>query len=346
MSGRSFASDNGAGIHPAVLDAIVAANHGHASAYGNDLWTTRATTALRAAFGGRAEVFLTFGGTGANVVALATLTRRYDAILCADSAHIYTSECAAVEHFCGGKLLPIASADGKLSPASLAPALGATRGVHHARPRVLSITQPTEWGVLYSVDEMRALANFAREHGLLLHVDGARFANAAAALDVSLAALSADVGVDVLSFGGTKNGLLGAEAVIVFDPELAPEAAYARKQATQLASKMRFIAAQFLAYLEGERWRELASHANAMAARLASALGSVDGLEFACPVQTNMLFPRLPRAVLEELQREFYFYTWRESDAVARWVTSFDTTQDDVDGFAAAVQRALSAVAP
>ena len=343
MSTRSFASDNGAGVHPAVLAAINAANHGHASAYGNDPWTARASDALRAAFGGTAEILFTFGGTGANVVALATLTRRHDAILCADSAHIFTSECAAVEHFCGGKLLPVASTDGKLSPALLAPVLSATRGVHHARPRVLSITQPTEWGALYSVDEMRALADFAHAHELFLHVDGARYANAAAALGLSLAALSAEVGVDVLSFGGTKNGLLGAEAVVVFDPTLALEAAYARKQATQLASKMRFIAAQFLAYLENDLWRELAGHANAMARRLAAALDNVAGLELVCRVETNMLFPRLPRGVLEALQRDFYFYTWRDSDAVARWVTSFDTSDEDVDLFAAAVKRALHA---
>lgn len=343
MSARSFASDNGAGVHPAVLAAINAANHGHASAYGNDPWTARASDALRAAFGGTAEILFTFGGTGANVVALATLTRRHDAILCADSAHILTSECAAVEHFCGGKLLPVASIDGKLSPALLAPVLGPTRGVHQARPRVVSITQPTEWGALYSVDEMRALADFAHAHELFLHVDGARYANAAAALGLSLAALSAEVGVDVLSFGGTKNGLLGAEAVVVFDPTLALEAAYARKQATQLASKMRFIAAQFLAYLENDLWRELAGHANAMARRLAAALDNVAGLEFVCPVETNMLFARLPRGVLEALQRDFYFYTWRDSDAVARWVTSFDTSAEDVDLFAAAVKRALHA---
>ncbi len=343
MTTRGFASDNGAGVHPRVLAALAAANHGHAPAYGNDAWTARAVDALRTAFGGRAEAMLCFGGTGANVVALATVTRRYDAILCADSAHILNSECAAVEHYCGGKLTPIATPDGKLTPELLTPALGPTRGVHHARPRVLSLTQPTEWGTLYSVDELRTLCDFAHGRGLAVHVDGARFANAAAALEVSLAALSYEVGVDVLSFGGTKNGLMGAEAVLVFDPALAEEAAYARKQSTQLASKMRFIAAQFEAYLEGELWRQLASHANAMAARLAATLAAVHGLEFVCPVETNQLFARLPRAALAALQREFPFYTWRESDAVARWITSFDTTPDDVDAFAEAVTRELAA---
>jgi threonine aldolase len=342
MNGRSFASDNGAGVHPAVLAAIADANHGHASAYGNDPWTRNALDALRIAFGGEAEALLCFGGTGANVVALATVTRRYDAILCADSAHIVNSECAAVEHYCGGKLLPLASIDGKLTPELVAAALGPTRGVHHARPRVLSITQPTEWGTLYSVAEMRALCKFAHAHQLIVHVDGARFANAAAALGVSLAAISAEVGVDVLSFGGTKNGLLGAEAVVLFDSALIEEAAYARKQSTQLASKMRFLAAQFLAYLDGELWRSLASQANDMAAHLVAALQDVDGLQWVCPVETNMLFPRLPRAALATLQRDFDFYTWRDSDAVARWVTSFDTTRADVDAFASAVRRALA----
>ena len=343
MSTRSFASDNGAGIHPKVLAAIAAANHGHVTAYGGDPWTAAACDALRSAFGGRAEALLCFGGTGANVTALGAITRRYDAILCADSAHIVNSECAAVEHYCGGKLLPIATVDGKLTPELLAPALGPTRGVHHARPRVLSLTQPTEWGTLYSVAELRALCDFAHAHQLRVHVDGARFANAAAALEVSLAALSAEVGIDVLSFGGTKNGLMGAEAVVLFDAALAEEAAYARKQSTQLASKMRFLAVQMEAYLDAELWRSLAGHANAMAARLAATLRDVDGVEFVCPVETNMLFPRLPRPALEALQRDFNFYTWRETDAVARWVTSHDTTADDVDSFALAVRRALDA---
>lgn len=343
MSGHAFASDNGAGVHPRVLAAIAAANVGHAPAYGNDEWTVRAVGALRRAFGTDAEVLLTFGGTGANVVGIATLARRFDAVLCADSAHIWTSECAAPEHFFGGKLVPVPSQFGKITPASLEHELGPTRGVHHARARVLSLTQPTEWGTLYSVEELRTLADFAHTHNLLVHVDGARFANAAAALGVSLAALSGDVGIDVLSFGGTKNGLLGAEAVIVFDPLLAEEAAYARKQATQLSSKMRFIAAQFLAYMDNELWREMAVHANAMAQRLATRLSHVDGVDFICPVRCNMLFPRLPRPALDALQREFYFYTWREADGVARWITSFDTTAADVDFFADAVIRALQA---
>jgi len=339
VSARTFASDNGAGVHPSVLRAIADANHGHASAYGHDAWTEAAVAGLGRAFGA-AEALLTFGGTGANVVALATLTQRYDAILCADSAHIWNSECGAVEHFCGGKLVPIAAPFGKLTPALIAPHLGPTRGVHHARPRVLSLTQPTEWGVLYAVAELRELVTFAHAHSLRVHVDGARLANAAAALEVGFAALSGDIGVDVVSFGGTKNGLLGAEAVLLFDSRDAEAGAYARKQATQLASKMRFIAAQFIAYLERDLWRTLAQHANAMARRLHAHCADLAGLEFVCPVECNMLFPRLPRAAFGPLQADFPFYLWH--DDIARWVTSFDTTPADVDAFALAVGRTLA----
>ncbi len=341
MSERFFASDNASGVHAEVLAAIERANTGHAHPYGDDPWTAQAVAQIREAFDTEAEVVFTFNGTGANVVGLSTVTRPHQSVLCAESAHLWNSECAAPERFFGGKLIPVSDTYGKLTPAAIAPHLAQTRGVHHTQARVISITQPTEWGTLYSIDEVRELADYAAQHDLLLHVDGARFANAAAALDVSFADLATRAGVDVLSFGGTKNGLLAGEAVLIFDSALAQDAAYARKQAMQLASKMRFIAAQFLVYVEGELWRSLASHANAMAHRLAAALDDVEGVEFVCPVECNMLFPRLPRAALESLPAQFYFYTWDDSQAIARWVTSFDTTEDDVDRFAEAVKAAL-----
>ena len=341
MTERFFASDNASGVHPLMLDAIERANTGHAQAYGDDAWTAQAVAAIREAFDTEAEVLFTFNGTGANVVGLSAVTRPHQSVLCAESAHLWNSECGAPERFFGGKLIPVSDAYGKLTPAAIAPHLAQTRGVHHTQARVISITQPTEWGTLYTLDEIGELAAFAAQHDLLLHVDGARIANAAAALDVSFADLATRAGVDILSFGGTKNGLLAGEAVLIFDPALAGDAPYARKQAMQLASKMRFIAAQFAVYMEGELWRELASHANAMARRLADTLSGVEGLEFVCPVECNMLFPRLPRAALESLPAQFYFYTWDESQAIARWVTSFDTTEDDVDRFAAAVVDAL-----
>lgn len=337
---RGFASDNAAGVHPRVLEAIAEANADHALAYGADAWTQRAEDALRSAFDADAEVLLTFGGTGANVVGLATVMRGWDAVLCAGSAHLENDECAAAERFIGGKLVAVEHDYGRVTPETLAAHVGPTRGVHHARPRVVSITQPTEWGTLYTLGEMRALADFAHDHGLLLHVDGARLANAAAALGAELADLGARAGVDVLSFGGTKNGLLGAEAVLIFDRALAADAAYARKQAMQLASKMRFLAAQFLAILEDGLWRRLAARANACAARLAGGVRDLPCVEIVCDSPCNMVFPRLPAPAMA-LGETFGFYTWDHARSIARWVTAFDTTDDDVDALVRAVTDAV-----
>ncbi|MCB1748065.1 MAG: threonine aldolase [Gammaproteobacteria bacterium] len=339
---RGFASDNASGVHPRVLAALADANTDHVLPYGDDPWTARAIDALRSAFDSDAEVLLCFGGTGANVIGLASVTRPHEAVLCADSAHIWTSEGGAPERFLGGKLVPLPAHQGKLEPATVRTALKPGRGVHQVRPRTLSITQPTEWGTLYRADEIRALAELVHAHDMVLHVDGARFANAAAASAASLADCAPRLGVDVLSFGGTKNGLLGAEAVLLFDRALAVDAAWQRKQATQLASKMRFLAAQFIAYLEHDLWRELAGHANAMAARLATALDGVAGVEFVCPVETNQLFPRLPPAALAALQADWSFYAWDEAQSIARWITSFDTRAEEIDAFAAEVRRAVA----
>lgn len=340
---RAFASDNNAGVHPAVLAALAAANDGHAPAYGADPWTARAERALCAAFDADAEVLLCFGGTGANVFALGAALRAHEAVLCAQTAHINNDECGAPERFTGAKLIALPDRFGKITPDAIAEQLGPTRGVHHVVPRVVSITQPTEWGVPYTLDEMRAIADFAHDHGLLLHVDGARLANAAAALDVSLAQLGPLSGIDVLSLGGTKNGLMGAEAVLVFNRDALPHAAYARKQAMQLASKMRFLAAQFLAWLEDDLWLELARHANAMTARLVDALNAHPDVAFATPARCNMLFPMLPAAALAALHEQFYFYTWDEQRSIARWVTAFDTQPADVDDLAAATLAAVNA---
>ncbi len=344
MNERAFASDNASGVHPRVLAAIAAANQGHTPAYGDDPWTARASAALCEAFNSDAEVLFCFGGTGANVISLAAVTRPHEAVLCADSAHVWSSECAAPERFLGGKLIPIAHQFGKISSAEITPYLGPGRGVHHTRPRVVTVTQPTEYGVLYSREELRELADFVHQHGLLLHVDGARFANAAAALGCTLAELGPECGVDILSFGGTKNGLLGGEAVLIFNRAATLHADYTRKQAMQLASKMRFISAQFLAYLEDELWRTLASQANQMASLLVTHCTDIDGLDFICPVDCNMLFPRLPQPVITELQKSFYFYTWDEQESIARWITSFDTTETDVLELSSAVARIISAL--
>lgn len=334
-----FASDNTSGIHPKVLAAIERANHGFVKGYGDDPYTQSAIAAMRAEFGQDAEVFFTFGGTGANVVGLASVARSFEAVFCADCSHIWSDECAAPEKFIGGKLAPVPSVYGKISPAAIAACMGENRGVHHAAPKVISITQPTEWGTVYRPDEMQALADFAHAHGMLLHVDGARLSNAAAALGTSLGAISTDVGVDVLSFGGTKNGLMGGEAIVFIDGTLAKNAGYLRKQATQLASKMRFISVQFEALLTDELWRQNAEHANAMATRLALAVGDVDGVELTCPVEINALFPRLDTSFIAPLQERCVFYLWDEKASIARWMTSFNTTASEVDAFADIVRE-------
>jgi threonine aldolase len=329
-----FASDNASGIHPEILAAIERANTGHVVAYGNDPYTSRASDALRQAFGADAEVLFTFGGTGANVVGIASIARSFEAVFCADCSHIWADECAAPEKFFGGKLVPVPSQHGKITPEAIADSMGENRGVHHAVPKVVSITQPTEWGTVYRPDEIAAVADFAHANGMLLHVDGARLSNAAAALGTSLCAITSELGVDVLSFGGTKNGLMLGEAVIYFDPLLAANAGYLRKQATQLASKMRFIAVQFEAFLTDELWRRNALHANAMATRLAAAVAGIEGVELCCPVEINALFVKLDSRFIEALQAKSTFYLWNERDSIARWMTSFDTPAADVDAFA------------
>jgi threonine aldolase len=334
-----FASDNTSGIHPEVLDAIERANHGYAKPYGEDPYTESAIGALRNVFGEHAEIIFTFGGTGANVVGIASMARSFDAVYCADCSHIWLDECAAPEKFIGGKLVPVPSVHGKISPTAIAASMGSDRGVHHAAPKVISITQPTEWGTIYQPHDIQALADFAHARGMLLHLDGARLSNAAAASGTSLAAVSTDLGVDVLSFGGTKNGLMGGEAIVFMNAALAINAGYLRKQATQLASKMRFIAVQFEALLTDELWRQNALHANAMATRLARAVDGIAGVELTCPVEINALFPRLKTSFVQPLQERCVFYLWDEKASIARWMTSFNTTPDEVDAFAAIVRE-------
>lgn len=337
MSEHFFAGDNAAGIHPAVLEALHDANQGHALAYGNDPWTRRAEEVLRGHFGADAAVLLVFGGTGANVVALRAAVDSHQAVICSDQAHLYHDECGAPERFVGCKLLPVASVHGKIAPAAVQSHLWTLGGVHHAQPRLISVSQPTERGTLYTSEELRGLADFAHGHGLLLHVDGARLANAAAALDTSLRALVTDAGVDLLSLGGTKCGLLGGEAVVLLRPELAERAPFYRKQCAQLPSKSRFVAAQLTALYGGELWRELAGHANAMASRLAQAVAGV--VELVHPVATNAVFARLPEAAIAPLRQRFLFNPWPRERGLVRWMTAWDTRPEDVDAFARAVRE-------
>ena len=340
---QGFASDNYAPAHPEVLAAIIAANDGHAVAYGADPWTARAEQLLRAHFGEQAVSYLVFNGSAANVLCLRALCRPWESVVCAAQAHINVDEGGAPERIAGVKLHAVPTTDAKLTPAHIEGRLQRRGDEHVVQPRVVSITQSTELGTRYSPDELHALAQFAHEHGLLVHVDGARLANAAAGLGVSLREITTDAGVDAVSFGGTKNGLLLGEAVVFLDPALAEGVRYLRKQTLQLASKGRFLAAQFIALLEGDLWRRNAEHANAMATRLADALTGVPGVRLTQPVQANALFAVLAADVTERLQRDWPFYTWDAQTGEVRLVCSWDTTTEEVDAFAADVRRACAA---
>jgi threonine aldolase len=333
-----FASDNYAPAHPDVLAAVVEANSGHAVSYGEDPWSARAQELLRAEFGPDSLSLLVFNGSAANVTCLRTLCAPWEAVICAQSAHIATDEGGAPEASAGLKLLTCPTPDGKLTPALVRPWLVGLGNVHSAQPRVMSVTQTTEVGTRYSLDELRALGELCADSGLLLHVDGARLANAAAGLGVDLGELGTGVGAAAVSFGGTKNGALGVEAAVFLDPAQAPGAEFVRKQHLQLASKHRYLAAQFVGLLTDGLWRRLAEHANAMAARLAAAVRDLPGVEITQPVQANALFVSLPDGVADKLREEFRFYEWDAATGVQRWMCAWDTTAEQVDEFAAAVR--------
>ncbi|MFF7209028.1 threonine aldolase family protein [Streptomyces sp. NPDC008238] len=340
---RGFASDNYAGIHPEVLAAIALANGGHQVAYGGDEYTAHLQDVFRGHFGPRAEAFPVFNGTGANVVALQALTERWGAVVCAASAHIHVDEGGAPERMGGLKLLTVPTADGKLTPELIDREAWGFDDEHRAQPQVVSITQSTELGTCYTPEEIRAICDHAHERGLAVHLDGSRIANAAATLGVPLRAFTTDAGVDVLSFGGTKNGLLLGECVVVLNPERVRAMKHLRKLSMQLASKMRFVSVQFEALLSGDLWLHSAGHANAMARRLESAVRAVEGVTVVRPVQANAVFAVLPREVSERLQKRYRFYFWDESTGEVRWMCSFDTTEEDVDSFAAALAEEMAA---
>jgi threonine aldolase len=341
-SGRGFASDNAAGIHPEVMDALARANRGHTLGYGHDPLTEATQRLFAQHFGEQSRAFFVFNGTAANVLSLRASCRRWEAVICADTAHLNADECGAAEAVAGVKLLTVPGRDGKLTPEAVQSRIERVGDEHAVQPRLVSISQCTELGTVYTPGEIRDLSDLAHSHGLLLHVDGARLANAAAALDLPLRAITSDVGVDLLSFGGTKNGLLGAEAVVVLTPALSEGFDYVRKQSLQLASKMRFLAAQLGALLADDLWWRSAQHANAMAGRLAGAVADIPGLTITRPVQANVVFAALPAAAATELRRRFAFYVWDEQRDEVRWMCSWDTTEEDVDTFAAAIRHALT----
>ena len=340
-SRRHLESDNWSGVHPEVIAAIAAVNFGHAPSYGRDAHTAATIEKMRDHFGDDAEVFFVFSGTGANVLSLQSIAHSYNTVICSETAHIYTSECAAPEKQIGCKLSPVPTNDGKIDRDGIARHLHHFGNDHHVQPSAVSISQATEYGTVYSPNEIEVIASFARDHGLRLHMDGARLANAAAHLGTSLRAISVDAGVDVLSFGGTKNGMIAGEAVVFFDPELARNFAYRRMQGMQLSSKMRFIAAQFDALLTDDLWLRSATHANRMAALLGRGLADLPGCTLTQRVEANEVFAIIPREHVAALQNEFFFSVWTESTGECRLVASFDTTEEDVNQFLAAARTIL-----
>jgi threonine aldolase len=345
---RGFASDNYAGVHPEVLAAIAEANGGHQVAYGEDLYTEHLQTVMAGHFGPGVQAFPVFNGTGANVLSLQSVLPRWGAVVCAETAHINTDENAAPERVGGLKLLTVPTTDGKLTPDLIDRQAWGWGDEHRAQPLAVSITQTTELGTAYTVAEISAIAEHAHSKGMLLHVDGARIANAAASLDVPLAAFTSDAGVDLLSFGGTKNGLMYGEVVVVMRPQEHAAAAalpFLRKMNMQLASKMRFVSAQLIALLEGDLWLRSAQHANAMAARLATAVRGLDGVRITQATQANAVFAILDPVVANQLREAFRFYDWNPATGEVRWMCAFDTTEADVDAFAGELQRLLKQAA-
>jgi len=316
---RGFASDNNSGIHPEILNAISAANTGHAVGYGGDEITEKAIKRFKQEFGEQTEVFFVFNGTGANVLGLSTLTHSFNAVICADTAHIQTDECGAPEKLTGCKLLPVNTIKGKILPAGIIKYLHGFDFEHHSQPKVISISQATELG-------------------LLVHMDGARLANAAVAIDLPFRAFTVDAGIDVLSFGGTKNGMMLGEAVLFFNPELIRDTKYIRKQSMQLYSKMRFVSAQFLAYFENDLWKRNATHSNRMARLLEQEVKKIPAIQLTQEVEANGVFAIVPAEIIPQLQEKYFFYMWDEHRSEVRWMTSFDTEEEDITQFASLIK--------
>ena len=336
---RSFASDNNAGVHTEVIEAIAAANAGHVVAYGDDPYTARAVEQFQKHFGKDIAVYFVFGGTGANVLGLQAVTKSYNAVICAETAHINVDECGAPEKFTGCKLLSVTTPDGKIRAEQIGPFLHGVGFEHHVQPGVVSISQASEMGTVYTQREVKTLSGFAHKHNMLLHMDGARIANAAVSLNASFKEITKDAGVDVLSFGGAKNGMMYGEAVVFFDKQLAADFKYIRKQGMHLPSKMRFIAAQFEALLSGDLWRRSAAHANRMAQILASELAKIPRITITQKVEANGVFALVPQKYIALLQKKYFFYVWNDETSEIRLMTSFDTTEQDIAEFIGLVRK-------
>jgi threonine aldolase len=333
MRKRWFASDNNSGVHADIMKSLEDANSGHAIAYGDDQQTENAICKIKDIFGKKVEPFFVFNGTAANVLGLKAALSSYNSVLCSDVSHIFLDECGAVEHYTGSQLITIPTIDGKITTEQIREKLTGIGVEHHSQPKVISISQVTEFGTVYTVDELKRISDFAHLNEMYLHVDGARLANAACSLGLGLKEITADVGVDILSFGGTKNGLMFGEVLIIFNSELASNFKYLRKQGMQLASKMRYISAQFAAYLSNDLWLRNAKHSNEMAKLLKDKLEDLDFVNITQKVDANAIFAKIPKSIIKQIQECYFFHVWNESIGEVRWMTSFDTTREDIDGF-------------
>ena len=338
---RGFASDNNSGVHPEILNAMSSVNRGHTIAYGDDVYTESAIQKFKDIFGKDIDVYFVFTGTGANVLGLKATTEPFNAVICADTAHIHVDECGAPEKFTGCKLLTIPTKNGKITTQQIKPYLHSLGFEHHAQPRVISITQATELGTVYDLEEIKEITDFAHNNNLLVHMDGARLCNAAAGLHTDLKIITSEAGIDVLSFGGTKNGMMYGEAIVFFNKELSESFKYIRKQGMQLASKMRFIAIQFETLLSNNLWIKNARHANNMAQLLAGEVSKIPQVKITQKVEANGVFAVLPGRVIPVLQKEYFFYVWNEEISEVRWMTSFDTTKQDIMNFVKLLKKVL-----
>lgn len=338
---KGFASDNNSGVHPSIFKAMENANQGHVVGYGNDEYTQKAIQLFKERFGNETEVFFVFNGTGANVLGLSTVTQSFHSVICAETAHIQEDECGAPEKFTGCKLIPVEPVNGKVTPEAVLPHLKGFDFEHHSQPGVISISQVTEMGTVYQPNEIIALADLAHKHNMFLHMDGARIANAAVSLDLDFKAFTRDCGVDILSFGGTKNAMLMGEAVLFFNPKLTGLTKYIRKQSMQLYSKMRFVGAQFQAYFENDLWKQTAAHANKMAKLLEKEIAQIPEIKITEPVDANGIFAIVPPEIIKPLQERFFFYMWNEQKSEVRWMTSWDTSEEEILEFVALIKKLL-----
>lgn len=344
MLTKTFGSDNFSGAHPDILKAVIEANQGHQVAYGEDSITQQAEEKFKVHFGDDIKVFFVFNGTAANVLSMQAAVRSYNAIICSDYAHAFMDECGAVEKFTGSQMIIIPSKDGKIYPEQLTSLLFDIGDEHRAQPKLITITQPTEYGVLYTQEEIKSMANFAHKHNMILHMDGARLCNAAAALECELADLTKNAGVDILSFGGTKNGMMFGEAIVFFNTKLARDFKFIRKQGMQLGSKMRYISAQFIPFLSNDLWKNNANNANKMAKKLAGKIKKFPQITITQQVDVNMIFAKLPRKVIDRLRQKTRFYIVNDEQNIIRWMTSYDTSEEDVNQFVQLIEQEMDTI--